>query len=852
MDLERATTLVQRALTDPIETHREAAAALGAATTPVIHAMLLRCLGLCAREVETLDASAEYLRSSAQIATQAGRDDLVADALFSLSGTLALAGSTDAALAALADAERRAPEAMHARIEFQRASIVAREGRLDEARAAYDRALARFQAAGDDFYIAAALSNRGMVRLEQGDLVGARADLTEATQRQAAKGNTQSAAFGEHNLGRVAGRAGDVVEALARFRAAEQTLRRHGVDVGEVQVNRAEVLLGAGLYGEAEVVAAAAAASTAKSHFALDQAEALYAQSMALVGQGKRSAAVSTATQAAALFREQGRPGWAARADLLALQGADEWTADDAARVAGELESHGQWVAAMHAWTVVSERDPERATTALAAVPAAYATATLEQRLSRLLVRARAGMARGDYGAAARATQAALGQGAAQRALVGAVDLRAAVSAQLAHVATFGLRLRRDHGTPWDVLRWVDRFRNVATSGRIVGQRHPETEGILGELRAVQHQARDASPEAMPELLRRQGALQRQLVASHRIHLTGRAAEPIGVPRRDLLRGVTVIHHHWNDGRLGAVVVEGGRSRLVDLGEQPDVVARRTHVARAAKRVAAGEAAALAQLRRHADALAALTVPPISGARPVVIVPPPDLAAVPWALLPGLDHVAVTIAPSLGHWQRSAAPGPGRPGTAVIGIVASSALPTASAECAAVGAAWPGHEVRVSWPSAVGEATALLEQVDVLHVLCHGDRRQRDGRFATLVLDDGDLMSIDLETVARAPELVVLAACEAGLLDALPGDETAGLASALFAAGTSTVMAPVAVIADAPATTLMFAAVHRAIAAGMAPEQALFEMQQAQEDPVGRACAQLVNCYGGTGLRTTR
>ena len=68
-------------------------------------------------------------------------------------------------------------------------------------------------------------------------------------------GHVASVAWMTRDLGRVAGRLGDVPGALHYFRESERALRRLDIDTSEVQVNRAEVLLQAGLYGEAEEVA---------------------------------------------------------------------------------------------------------------------------------------------------------------------------------------------------------------------------------------------------------------------------------------------------------------------------------------------------------------------------------------------------------------------------------------------------------------------------------------------------------------------------------------------------------------------------------------------------------------------
>ena len=64
-----------------------------------------------------------------------------------------------------------------AKIEFQRATILGREGQLDEALAAYNRALPIFESARDTYSISCTLGNRAMFRIERGEARAARADL---------------------------------------------------------------------------------------------------------------------------------------------------------------------------------------------------------------------------------------------------------------------------------------------------------------------------------------------------------------------------------------------------------------------------------------------------------------------------------------------------------------------------------------------------------------------------------------------------------------------------------------------------------------------------------------------------
>jgi CHAT domain-containing protein len=104
-----------------------------------------------------------------------------------------------------------------------------------------------------------------------------------------------------------------------------------------------------------------------------------------------------------------------------------------------------------------------------------------------------------------------------------------------------------------------------------------------------------------------------------------------------------------------------------------------------------------------------------------------------------------------------------------------------------------------------------------------------------LTLSDGALTVYDLESLRRAPHTLVLSACESGLSDVRPGDELMGLAAALFALGTATVIGSVIAVAD-EATVPLMSAFHRHLALGAAPSVAL---ARAQADESGDRSATL-------------
>lgn len=851
MDVTEALQLIADARADPGSGYAIVRDALAAEPADDVRATLLRGLGELARWVTSMADSTDLLHQSIAAARAAGRDDLARDAMLTLSGTRYLAGDPSGAMAALDEAGDGAVGHFAAKVDFQRATILGREGRTADALAAYARALPIFRAADDHYFVAATLGNRALVLLERGEARAAAADLALARDGFRAAGVPISAAGMEHNLGRAVGQLGDVSSALRHFRASEIASHKLGLDSSEVQVNRGEVLLQAGLYEEAEEVAARTAAAMVHKGLAIDRAEALFVLSQALLGQLRMSDAAVAASEAATLLHEQGRRPRALRAEVVAAR-AGAADPRDVTTLAQELTELGQLLAAGEAWTVVARTDPAAALAGLRQLPLPSSELPLEHRLAVLEVQARERWAVGDAGGARTATTAAVDLGNGHRSVRGSADLRAAVSAQLDSVARFGLQVRRDHGSAWDVLRWVDRCRD-SSRGTDAPRPDEEREDLLATLRAVQRATRNADVDTMPDLLREQARLQRRLVTADR-HAGGRAHTSSALPR-DLaarLDGVMVVQHHVHDGHLAAVVVASGAASIIQLGAVTDVTRHAEQLQRALRKLALQYAAGVADERtvsavqRHAAALQATALPagaepPIDGPdEPVVIVPTAAHLGVPWSLLPALTARQVTVAPSVRHWLATAAQDTS---ISSVGLVEGVHL-DAPSEVAALARLWREQRPQVLMEPTVSATLELLQHVDLVHLACHGSRRARDGRFAQLRLADGDLVSFELEHLPRSPRVVVLAACEAGLLEPLPGDETAGIATALFAAGTASVIAPVVVVPDTAFTRQLFVAVHHGMAAGRSPVQALRDAQAAQRNPVEALLARSVSCFG--------
>jgi CHAT domain-containing protein len=103
-----------------------------------------------------------------------------------------------------------------------------------------------------------------------------------------------------------------------------------------------------------------------------------------------------------------------------------------------------------------------------------------------------------------------------------------------------------------------------------------------------------------------------------------------------------------------------------------------------------------------------------------------------------------------------------------------------------------------------------------------------------------------VERLTRAPDCVVLSACESGLSAIRPGDELMGFAAVLLAAGTRNLVATLLPV-PADRTTELMVRLHERLRTGDPPARALADAQRGfgdDGDGVGLATAAAFVCIG--------
>jgi CHAT domain len=317
------------------------------------------------------------------------------------------------------------------------------------------------------------------------------------------------------------------------------------------------------------------------------------------------------------------------------------------------------------------------------------------------------------------------------------------------------------------------------------------------------------------------------------------------------LDGRTLLRYAVAGSDVWLVVVAGRRARSRPLGSVDSFVARVDRLRFALGRLARGGGAAeraRSALTAAADELARVLVPPGLGAGPVVVVPDGPLHGVAWMALPPLAGRSMSVAPSVGAWMAArarrwpAAPAPSDPAL----FAAGPGLAGAEAEVAAAARAW-GAGAALLGPGAAHVAGVLeaLGGARLGHLACHGRFRGDSPLFSSLTLADGPLTVHDLLGLARAPEVLVLGACDVGESVAVAGSEVLGLAAGCLTAGAASVVASVLPLPDGAAAPVLADLVAR-IVAGAGAGTALAEAAAAARagDATAQAVAASLCCFG--------
>ena len=866
--LREALELVEEGTRNPRAARERAVALVEAAAHDEAACVALRALGLACVLLGDLSAARAALRKAVALGERMGYRLRTGQARTSLLVMLAEAGNIQAALAqaALAEAALASlPDGKleRARLQVNLGLVLGRTGRIDEALSCFGAAEPVLREHGDARWEAIMLNMRGILLAYRGNHAETTRDLTRAERLASDQGFEALYHRALCNIGFAALRAGDLPRALRVLDEARVVGEQIGRPVESVLSDRADALLSAGLAEDARQYAEKAAEGHAQKGFVLNAAEARLSAANAALAAGDAVAAATYAHAARVAFTRQRRPNWAASArsvEHAARFAAGERTARilrDLVRNSAQLEQSGWLVtpqeskllAARTALAIGHENEAAQLFTQVASV---RNSGPARLRVVGWEAEAALRESRGDKAAAGRAVDHGLRVAADYVATLGATDLRAGAALLGATLAETGLRLAMSGGSARQVLVRAEQWR--AATLRLRPVRPPAGAAFaerLGRLRAVMMQINDEAL-AGKNVRGLQATRMRleQEVKELAQHAPGGEYAP--QPRLDLnalsgqLGERALVEYVRVEDTLHAVSLVDGRAKHHHLGSYKAVLSEfeslRFSLGRMARRYGspAVQQAANAAYEYARDKLDDALVRPMAkqfGDRPLVLVPTGSLHALAWPILPSLTGRRVTVSPSARSWLTAAerqADAHGAFGEQVV-LAHGPGLPHAEAEIGELAKRYPLAKPLIGSDATARAVAEALDGAQLAHIAAHGRFRSDNPLFSCLELADGPLTVYDLEGMRHAPAMLVLSACDTALSGIRPGDELMGLASAVFALGTRTLIASVAPVNDAETRALMNV-FHAALCAGLSPANALVSAQQAVPEARGFVC----------------
>ncbi len=853
MRLAQAESLLELVHTDVLLARDRAQALLEGGVGDEADVVALRVVGLSLRFSNPQRAS-EQLRRSVALAGRLRLPVRVAQARTSHVPVLSQLGRTQAALreAVLAEAALLGPgdELDLARLRVNHGLVLHRIGRPTEALTCFGAAEPVLRRHGDLRWEVLLRNLRGTLLAYRGRQDEAIEDLRQGVALARSGGLDVILCSLQQNLGFALLHTGRIPEALEQISLALAQAEALGRRLDSALADRAEALLAAGLASEALEYAERATTGHESTGRAYDAAESRLVGARAALAAGESARATELAAAAREAFTRQRRHTWATLAwqiELAARFSEGERSPEllrDLMRCVARLERAG--------WLII----PQRARLQAARTAAALGRRAQAERLYAQIAAERFGglsnvrilaweaeaerlLLRGDQPGAGRAVARGLHVLAQYANTLGATDLRAGAASLGTDLATAGLRLSVDGGSARSLLIRTEQWRAAAM--RRAPVRPPQSgrlAELLNRLRTVTSQVSEEGLDGkdIRPLQRERGRLEQEIkdLARHAPGTREAPESPLDLGRLgDRLGGRALVEYVRLEDELHAVVLADGRCSRTRIGSYQAVLAELDQLRFAMGRIAAkhGSPALLRgamdiydHARTRLDHILLGGLGRDLSGHELVLVPTGSLHALAWAALPSLESRVLTVAPSARSWL-SAEEVPERPGH--VALAHGPGLAHAQAEIATLAGLYP-EATPLRGARAGAEAVAgSWDGARLAHLAAHGRFRRDNPLFSNLELADGPLTVYDLETLRRAPRVLILSACDAALSGIKPGDELMGVASALLAQGCKTLIASVAPVADEHTRTLMLD-VHAALGRGLRPAQALADAQAAQ------------------------
>ena len=818
--LDRAEAAYRAAVANPAEAASIAEAVvvearLGRHIEPLV--VGLRAQAWSARALLEGVRARTLLNEAARLAGERDLDARLREILFVRAVVHQELGQTRLAQRDLARARSLSGDQAAPELDLQSAVLHQNAGRLAEAATIY-RTLLHDKRCPVDIR-AKVFNNLALIEAQFGRFAVSMALLEQARELALDVGPALTAYFAQGEAW-VMAHAGRLPESLRLFDDAERLYREAAMPLGELHAEYADAMLELRLLPEARSAADRALREFTMTGVPLMQAEALLRVARVALLAGDATDAEEAAALAAASFRRQQRPGWAARAVIVGVESRTQRgivALEDLVRVrraAVALERSALTADAVEGHLTAGRTAVmlDRQTWAIASFDRAHALArrsTILNRLKGRVAAAAAAAIRSDRQCVLRHCRAGLADLDRHRRALGSTELRVLASAHGVDLGRIALRTLIRSSSHVDVFNWMERNRAAA----LMSVQRTHVEGFVEEfeqLRSMNSEIQ-ATGGGSPALVARHSALEQRLrrLTWERSATTETAFPAATVAElRELLGSRVLVEYGLLDGNVFAAVVSNKRVSVSQIGSLEvirDELAKLSFLLRGLSRRAPSKAAPMlpmswARIHRLRELLIAPLLLPSD--QELVIVPVDVLQTVPWS---AMHDAPLSMSPSASFWASARRQLRSDAGTAL--LVAGPELPAAEGEIRRLSALYADCVMLCPPDSTVSRVAAALKNAGTAHFACHGVIRSDNPMFSGLMLSDGFLTVQELELRNLAPYRVVLAACEATADVSYPGGEMLGFVSALIARGTVGVLGSINLVPD-EATALFMLTLH--------------------------------------------
>ncbi|WP_434439833.1 CHAT domain-containing protein [Lentzea sp. E54] len=703
------------------------------------------------------------------------------------------------------------------------------------------------------------LMNRGFAYAAVRRREPAIADLERSIALTRKHSQHQMYPFAVHALGNVHKQSGELAEALRRYEEAERIFRADDQPglLARLQLDQAEAMLMIGLSDEAGKHLDEALPVMRKEKFGQEIAEVEMFRASAALLDGQLDLARRMAKRSERKLIRRGSTWWmmaglielwahgrhAMRTKRISSALVQKALTLSAELAANHLVDESRLALLLAARLEIRRGRLADAEELLRRVPGPRTVTPLDHRMQRRLVLAELALAKGSKRAALTHARKALDELGRVRDQLGGLELVSATAVHGRELSELAIKLVLEDADARRLFAWLERTRAQtyryepleSIEDNEVAERISEVRNLSW---AILRHGLSGQPTA---------ELRGKLVKAQReANRLGWHSQRWGKPRP--VAGITeviaelgekaLISFVVSGGEMAAVVVAGGRVRLVRLGAAAEALesAQKLHFdlnALAPDHLPAPLVQVIGlSAHKQADRLDELLIKPLAhliGDRELVMVPTGALYAVPWGVLPSLHGRPVATAPSATAWLAAAQAG--KASTDRVLVVRGPGLLFAHGEVERLATHHNKATVLSDDTATAAEVLAHLDGADLVHVAAHGEHENENALFSRLELVDGPLFAHELGRLRTPPAHVVLAACSLALNRIRPGDEALGFAGAMLAGGTRTVVAAASKVGDEASAAAM-ADYHRALVAGAAPAVALAEAMA--KDPFRR------------------